>query len=219
MKSYISTAIVALSVVASAQSSYTLKLKPVLGKTYTILTNLSGGMAMSVTMTMKAIKETGSKVVLQCRIADMSMNGKSMMSAAPMLKSMQLTMTEDSAGHLIGTEVSGVDPKMASAIKSQQGSGNFASFPTKPIKVGDPWAGEYTANGQKLKATYKLASVGTDRGIRVANLLVNIQGSTGQAKFKNPLKMAVELSTGMLVESNFTLVMGKQTENVKLIRI
>jgi len=218
LKSFVSAAVLALSVAASAQT-YTLKLKPVLGKTYTLLTSLSGGMAMSVTMSMKAIKETGSHVVLQCRITDMSMNGKSLMAQAPQLKSMLLTMTEDSSGHLVGTDVSGVDPKMVNAIKTQEGSGNFASFPTKPIKIGDSWAGEYTSNGQKLKATYKFASIGTDRGLKVANLVVNIQGSAAGATFNNPLKMSVELSTGMLVESSFSLTMGKQSEHVKLTRI
>ncbi len=48
---------------------------------------------------------------------------------------------------------------------------------------------------------------------------MNIQGSAGGATFQNPLKMSVELSTGMLVESSFTLSMGAQTEHVKLTRI
>ncbi len=128
LKSFVSAAALALTVAASAQT-YTLKLKPVLGKTYTLYTSLSGGTSMSVTMTMKAVKETGNNVVLQSRIVDMSMNGKSMMASAPQLKSMRLTMTEDSAGHLIGTDVTGVDPKMANAIKAQGGSGNFRFLP------------------------------------------------------------------------------------------
>jgi hypothetical protein len=217
LKPILSLTLIFLSLGSYAQQAYTLKLRPVMGKTYTLVTTLSGAASMSVTMTMKAIKKAGDNFVFLARVTDMVADGKSGMS--PMLKAMRLTMTEDPVGHLISTDVSGIDPKKAKQIKAQSGSGNFASFPAKPIKVGDAWSGEYTVSGANLKAIYKFVSVGLNHGKQVANLAVTVDESTSNATMKNPLKMAIELSTGMLVESNFTLGFGSQNVAVKIVRI
>jgi len=137
------------STASGSSGPITIQLKPTVGETVTYLTKMTGPQSMSMTMSMKATKVDPTAIVMEARILDMTVNGAPS-PGLDTIKSMVMTLTEDRTGHVTNTDVSGVAPAVASAIKAQGGN-SAATYPDHPVNVGDTWEGESGATGKKVK--------------------------------------------------------------------
>jgi hypothetical protein len=199
-----------------AQKTYTLQFSPKLGQTYHFLTKMSGKAKLAIGMSMKATSVDDQKVVTEMRFDDISMDDKPLQGAEA-LQNLILTITEDRLGHVQDLQVAGGPPDLGQALKNQS-SGASATFPDHPIKVGDTWAGDWEAQGIKGKATYKLVEVKTVNSILVGSLEISVELQDPKVKFKGPVKMDIEMDTGLPIQASLRISSAGQTQSMVIVR-
>lgn len=73
----------------------------------------------------------------------------------------------------------------------------LACFPRQAVKPGDTWIGSTTATGGCTSGTFKLASVKSKEGKRLAVLEVTNIAFLNDAEQVGPMTMVVDLATGL----------------------
>ncbi len=178
--------------VAAEGKTYTFKFAPEQGKKYSYAMNIDGGPSQKIEMgmTMDVTKVEDDKSTLVMTMDSMKMNGSDAPAAVmDSMKKMKTTMVIDSTGKTVSSTTEG-----APAGSSQNFSG--ASFPTKPVKVGDTWEGVSNAGGKETKATYKFARVENAGGQEVAVFEVTPQNLEG-VTLSGPMLVMVNVNDGM----------------------
>lgn len=194
--------------------TYTLKLDPKAGETFSYSTSMSGAVSMEMPMTMKVVKSDPNQVVIETRIGAVTVNGQPL-PGGEMMKNAVMTITEDHTGHVQNASVTGVPPQLQASMQNSA-TANQASYPDHPVKIGDTWSGETSSSGQKVAASYKLVKIDTVAGKQAAILEVTPEGA--KVASNGPMTLSIELANGMPIEMSGSFqVMGK-AENMKMTR-
>lgn len=88
-------------------------------------------------------------------------------------------------------------------------------FPAKPIKVGDSWPGNVDMGGQKVKITYSLAAVTTEKNNKIAI----IQGKVDKGQIvKNitPIRFWVDIKNGLMERAEAKLLITTQGQDIRM---
>ncbi|HTQ11072.1 MAG TPA: DUF6263 family protein [Fimbriimonadaceae bacterium] len=198
--------------------SYTLQYAPKIGEAYNYKMSLSGQRDADVTMSMKPIRVEGNNVVVESRVVDMTIGGQPMPPAtADLLKNLVITTTYDRQEHIISNDVSGVPSQVAAAFKSQ-GAGTNAAYPDKPVKVGDSWTGTVDMLGKSVEMTYKLDGV-ENVGGKEAAIVEGTVSSNAPFQLKAPMKMQIELATGMPISATMEAEAAGQSVKTTFTRL
>ena len=174
----------------SANKSYTFKLSPKEGDKFSYVMKIDGGpdQKMEMDVSMLCEKVEGDKSTLVMSLDGMKMNGEA--PPAAVLEAMtkaKTTMEMDSTGKTLST-------KSDNPGQTQSFAG--ASFPTKPVKVGDEWEGVSGAGGNETKATYKFATVESVGGKEIAVFEVTPE-AMDSITLDGPIIVKVDTANGM----------------------
>lgn len=176
---------------AAANEAIELKYQPKEGETYkyTMAMNMEQGdqkVDVTADMTMKATKVEPNKITMENTIKMKMKAGDQTMD----MPEQKMTTVSDSTGKTLEQTGAG-----ASA-----GNMAAASYPTKPIKVGDTWTAEQKQNVQTVTANYKLVAVEDKNGMKAAKIETTMGGLPEGFTLDGPMVMWVEVATGLPIE-------------------
>jgi hypothetical protein len=196
-------------VTALAAKAYdlSLKVKPDQAFNYTlVITPEQGSQTAEVDMTMKAEKVEGDKTTFRTKITNVRQDGKPVPQAMAMLGKMSIIQVRNKRGETISSAVEG--SPMGNQPVNETNSVYTASLPEKAVNVGDTWAGKDPTGAP---ATYKFVSV-ENRGGKEAAVLELTGAGNDRMKIEGPMKMVVDLTTGMTIEATMTATPAGQSK-------
>lgn len=190
-----------LSIPGVAKSyTFSINVKPNQAFSYDMSMGMSGAAAqpqspaqsLDMSMTMTAEKVENDQTTFRTKITKMNMNGQPMPpQAATMMQNMSIVQVMDKHGKVLSTQVEGVP-----GAQPPTNSFTSAAFPDHAVKVGDTWS----ATTQGTTVNYKLVSVDSKGGKNVAEIDATAAPG-GTLKTPNPIKIVVDVDTGMPVSA------------------
>lgn len=179
---------------ASTDKAYTLKISPKQGEKFNYDVKVTGPQTMEMGMLMDVTKVEGDKTTLVMSIESAKMDGKPVPQAvADAMKNQKTTIVMDSTGKVVSTT-------------GQDQGFSAATFPTKPVKVGDEWEASSGAAGKELKAKYKFVRVENVGGKDIAVFEVTPE-ATPDLTLDGPMTLKVDTTNGMTHEMNMKMKM------------
>ena len=197
------------SQITQSGSTYSIKMKHSVGQVLRYSMKMAinspavpgGKMAMTMQMESKTTKVSGGLATVKTKLSGMSLNGK-----PSKMGQSEVETVVDSLGKIVnGTGAS---------------QGMNASFPTKPVKIGESWTSTNTVPGpggqpMKAKAVYTLKSVGVVGGKKVATIGV-VLNSTGGMKMSGTGTQMILADDGSMLSATMIMDMELGANKMKM---